>query len=93
MKLTNNTHDHHRNGVFGHGFYVHLFDWTDEDGKAHHMVAVDFEADRAAGAITVAVFDVDELKAGNIAFAEGNSWRGDHFSDALRRARGMKDNG
>ena len=41
--------------------------------------AVIFES---AGAC--AVFNVQELSQGNIAFARGNSWRGDHFEDTLR---------
>ena len=31
-----------------------------------------------------AVFDRDLLTIGNIKFAGGNSWRGDHFEPALR---------
>lgn len=92
MKITGNKHDYHRNGIGGLGFYVHLFDWTDEDGKLRHMMAVDFEADKHVGGITCAVLDVDELKAGNIEFANGNSWRGDRFVGDLREARGRADN-
>jgi hypothetical protein len=34
----------------------------------------------------VAVLDIAMLAAGNITFARGNSWRGDHFEGELRAA-------
>lgn len=78
MKLT--ALDSHRNGISGEGFYVVLFDWTDEDGTRRHMQAVVFDERGYC-----AVFDVDELAKGNIAFAQGNSWRGDHFEPQCRK--------
>jgi hypothetical protein len=71
---------YHRNGVSGEGFHAVLFDWKDE-GKLHHMVGTVFD-----GAGQCAVYDVQELEKGNIAFACGNSWRGDHFEGELREA-------
>lgn len=77
--LKNIRYSYHRNGVCGAGFYVCLFDW--KDGKQlRHMQAVIFPE----GDCHCAVFDVDELSRGNIAFAQGNSWRGDHFIDELQ---------
>ena len=66
---------YHRNGVCGLGFYAILFD-DPENGR---MVASLFDEERAC-----AVFNVDELAAGNVAFAGGNSWRGDRYEHELR---------
>jgi hypothetical protein len=78
MKLSNVKIDYHRNGVAGDPFHVATF--TMREGKEkHHMVAVLFEKRQCA------VFDIDELVKDNIAFAKGNSWRGDHFEDELRQ--------
>ena len=75
---------YHRNGCGGEGFYVSIFKAT-ADGKRRKMVAVVFgESDDYNGRI--AVFDIAELAKENITFAEGNSWRGDHFEDAIRKA-------
>ena len=81
MKLNIKEVSYHRNGVCGEGFNAVLFTWRDEDGKLRNMVASVFD-----GAGQCAVYDVDELKAGNIAFASGNSWRGDHYEGELRKA-------
>lgn len=74
---------YHRNGVGGAPFYAVRFQWTDDDHKPRQMVGVVFEEP-----YTVAVLDIEELGRGNIAFAQGNSWRGDHFEEALRMAIG-----
>jgi hypothetical protein len=72
---------YHRNGISGEGFHVVRFSFT-EDGVAHpNMVATVFD-----GPGYVAVLDADMLAVGNIAFAKGNSWRGDHFEKGLRVA-------
>ncbi len=71
---------YHRNGVAGTGFHVVLFRWKDGT-TVRDMVATVFPE---AG--SVAVLDVNETANGNIAFAEGNSWRGDHFEPWLRSA-------
>jgi len=69
----------HRNGICGEPFTVVLFDDLD-----HHlrMIATIFDTD-ARAAPRCAVYAIDELMRGNIAFAAGNSWRGDHYADAL----------
>lgn len=74
--------DYHRNGVSGNGFSVVLFKWRDGDArKTRNMHAVLFEERGSC-----AVLDTDETQQGNIAFARGNSWRGDHFESRLRAA-------
>jgi hypothetical protein len=75
LKLTITAASYHRNGVAGVGFYAILFDDRD-NGK---MVASLFDREGYC-----AVYNVDELAQANIAFACGNSWRGDHYEDALR---------
>jgi hypothetical protein len=74
---------YHRNGVGGEGFYVVLFGDPEEnpDGR---MVAIHFPNDDKR--LLTAVLDVDQLSAGNIAFAEGNSWRGDHYHADIQAA-------
>ncbi len=70
---------HHRNGIAGAPFDVVLFtDRTNRDAGV--MVATLFEAPGCC-----AVYSIDELKKQNIAFGCGNSWRGDHYEDELRR--------
>lgn len=73
--------DYHRNGTGGCGFYVALFRWKDPDQAASRlMVATVFPEPGC-----VAVLDTTETAAQNIAFANGNSWRGDHFEPWLRK--------
>ena len=67
----------HRNGIGGMGFYAILFD----DRENGRMIASLFDEPGYC-----AVYGVDELVAGNIAMAGGNSWRGDVFEKALRPA-------
>jgi hypothetical protein len=82
MQLSNVQVSYHRNGVSGQGFHIVLFGWHDPEAKrVRSMMATVFEAPGAC-----AVLDVDETAAGNIAFAQGNSWRGDDFEPALRQA-------
>lgn len=66
---------YHRNGVCGAGFTAILFD----DADNGRMIASLFDEPGYC-----AVYSVPELEKGNIAFAQGNSWRGDHFEDELR---------
>jgi hypothetical protein len=87
-KITNIRVDYHRNGIGGIGFHVALFDNKTSEGTERRMVGVVFPE---AGAC--AVFDVDELSKGNIQFAHGNSWRGDHFEPQLREAIEKADTG
>ena len=80
MKLSNIKVDYHRNGVAGEGFRVATFDM--QEGNEHHkMVGILFgESGQCA------ILDIDMLSANNIEFAQGNSWRGDHFEPELRAA-------
>ena len=73
-------HGYHRNGVCGTGFAVATFKWRDGN-EHHHMVGIVFPNSGEC-----AVLDIDELVKDNVEFARGNSWRGDHFEDALRQA-------
>lgn len=75
MKLEIKSASWHRNGVGGVGFYAILF--TDEEQG--NMVASLFDEPGYC-----AIYNVDELVNGNVAFACGNSWRGDRYEYALR---------
>lgn len=77
---------YHRNGVSGIGFHVVTFRWAERHEEPRPMVGTVFPE---LGA--VAVFDRELLRQGNIGFAEGNSWRGDHFEAALREAIAQYD--
>ena len=76
MKLEIKAASFHRNGISGAGFYAILFTSANEDGT---MVASLFDEPGYC-----AVYKVEELDKGNIAFACGNSWRGDQFEECLR---------
>ena len=65
----------HRNGICGEGFYAILFEDEDEEGM---FIASLFDEPGYC-----AVYSVAELGQGNILFANGNSWRGDRYADAL----------
>jgi hypothetical protein len=67
---------HHRNGISGTPFQVLIFRDPDEG----RMVGIVFEQQHH-----VAVFNLDKLAVGNIAFGV-NSWRGDCYKPHLRRA-------
>ncbi len=78
MKLQIRDASWHRNGVDGVGFYAILFrDDDDEEGK--EMVASLFDEPGYC-----AVYAVEELVKRNVAFARGNSWRGDRYENELR---------
>ena len=80
MHITHVTVSYHRNGIAGLGFHVLTFTWRKAPHqRARHMVATVFEEPGA-----VSVLDIDELVQDNIAFAQGNSWRGDDFEPVLR---------
>lgn len=89
MKLTATQIDYHRNGISGKGFYVVVFDYeyTDRDGS-HTEIGKNMVAIRPAGSSKdeCYVLNADMLAAGNIGFAEGNSWRGDMYVDAIDEA-------
>lgn len=86
MNPTVKSQSYHRNGVGGAGFVVSLVDWP-ESGAKGDFVAISLLGTSRGGESTrgefveqTFVLNVPMLAAGNIAFAEGNSWRG---SDAL----------
>ena len=66
----------HRNGITGAPFHVLVF----RDPNEGRMLGIVFEQ-----AYHVAVFNLDKLALGNIAFGE-NSWRGDQYEPHLRKA-------
>jgi hypothetical protein len=66
----------HRNGISGAPFVVILF----EDAEEGKMLGIVFREK-----YHVAVLQREKLAAGIIAFGQ-NSWRGDVFEPALRRA-------
>lgn len=70
--------DHHRNGISGAPFHVFLFDDIDDENA--RKVGILFEEPYHC-----AVLDVAKLAEGSIAFGV-NSYRGDNFEPALRRA-------
>jgi len=86
MKITPISVAHHRNGVLGEPFHCVIFDKTDTDGTTR-MLAVRFADDEGEGFQNprIAVFDVALLYESNIEFGS-NSFRGDHFVDAVDKA-------
>jgi hypothetical protein len=72
---------YHRNGISGEGFHVVCFAWHDPTARrVRSMVATVF-----AEAGQCAVLDIEATTQGNIAFAQGNSWRGDEFEAVVRQ--------
>jgi hypothetical protein len=65
----------HRNGISGERFYIVLFG-DPESNPDGRMMAIHFPD---TDGIYTAVLDIDQLSAGNIAFGNGNSWRGDQY--------------
>src|SRR4051812_14154098 len=76
MKLHIEQLQRHRNGISGAPFHVVLFRDPDEG----RMLGVVFDTE-----YHVAVFNLDKLTLGNIAFGV-NSWRGDRYEPYLRTA-------
>lgn len=73
---------YHRNGVGGLGFYAIRFQWKPDDStKLENFLATVFDD---AGAC--AVIGLDRIETQGVAFAGGNSWRGDNFESELRKA-------
>lgn len=71
----------HRNGIGGLGFYAILFEWQADDSyKPEKFLATLFDE---AGAC--AVIGLDRIEKMGVRFAQGNSWRGDHFESELRK--------
>ena len=78
----------HRNGVAGEPFAVVRFTCPEAKGE---FIAIRFEGEGYNPRI--AVLNIPMLAAGNIAFAMGNSWRGDHFAADVDRAIAEYDAG
>jgi hypothetical protein len=76
MKLRIENIQHHRNGISGAPFQALIF----RDPEAGRMLGIVFDERHH-----VAVFNLDKLALGNIAFGE-NSWRGDQYELHLRKA-------
>lgn len=82
MPLKIETIAYHRNGCSGTGFHVVLFKDDGRGGKrGRPMLAIVFPKSGSC-----AVLDRAETTAGNVAFAMGNSWRGDSWESDLRAA-------
>lgn len=81
MKIQVEEVAYHRNGISGEGFHVVTFRWAEQGEEPRHMVGIIFGREGQC-----AVLDREQTRQGNIAFAMGNSWRGDHFEHALRVA-------
>ncbi len=79
MRLDIREVSYHRNGISGNGFHVVQFKFK-EDGVSLNMIGIVFEEPG-----NVAVFDRQLLSVGIAEFIK-NSWRGDRFEPALRRA-------
>ena len=78
MKLNIIAIAHHRNGICGAPFGVVLFEDSGPEGS--RKVGIVFDEPHHC-----AVLDVARLTAGDIRFGS-NSWRGDHYEPALRKA-------
>lgn len=76
MKLHFESIQYHRNGISGAPFHVLIFRDPDEG----RMLGIVFDTEHH-----VAVFNLDKLALGNIAFGV-NSWRGDQYEPHLRTA-------
>ncbi|EAQ81495.1 hypothetical protein [Blastopirellula marina] len=76
MQLSIENIQFHRNGICGAPFHVLIFRDPDEG----RMVSIVFDEEHH-----VAVFNLDKLAIGNIAFGV-NSWRGDRYEPHLREA-------
>lgn len=76
MKLQIENVQLHRNGISGAPFHALIFRDPDEG----RMLGIVFEQKHH-----VAVFNLDKLALGNIAFGV-NSWRGDRYEPHLRMA-------
>ena len=71
----------HRNGISGNGFYAIRFLWQPEGASApENFLATLFDEPGSC-----AVLSLDRIATMGVGFAHGNSWRGDHFEDELRK--------
>jgi hypothetical protein len=69
---------HHRNGIYGAPFRAVLFEDSGPEGS--RKLAIVFDEPHHC-----AVLDIAKLAAGDITFGS-NSWRGDNYEPALRKA-------
>lgn len=76
---------HHRNGVDGAPFYVVLFDALDETVPGDKPLKRGYVATVFDRPGQVAVLQLLKLQNAIIDFGQ-NSWRGDYYEPALRRA-------
>lgn len=73
---------YHRNGVCGVGFYAVRFLFQPDGCTAkENFLAIVFDSPGEC-----AVIGLDRIATQGVAFARGNSWRGDHFEGELREA-------
>jgi len=80
-KITIQEYSWHRNGICGASFCAVRFRWNPGYGTGkERFVATLFDEPGHC-----AVLSVDRLETHGVAFAEGNSWRGDEFETRLRR--------
>jgi len=80
--------DCHRNGVCGLGFHVGIVeDTTDGRKNKRDMLVIRFDkqADKDAGQVVCAAFDLALLDKREIRFFH-NSWRGDYYHTAMDAA-------
>lgn len=71
----------HRNGICGAAFCAVRFRWNPSDGTGEEgFIATLFDQPGYC-----AVLSVDRLETNGVAFANGNSWRGDQFEPRLRK--------
>jgi len=73
---------YHRNGICGEGFNVGI---VEQEGRRMVVVRFSPEDDARVGAVLCAALDIDLLAQNEIRFGI-NSWRGDHFADAMDEA-------
>jgi len=64
------SHDWHRNGISGEGFYVVHFNWNQPEEICKNMIATVFLNEKY-----IAVLCLDDLS---------KRWRGDYFEASLR---------
>lgn len=88
MKLKLKAIDFHRNGISGEPFYVALFteiaSKPGEDNSEKIAIRFDYDDVQERKVNRIAVLDVDMLTGGSIEFGV-NSWRGDHYVEAMDR--------
>jgi len=88
MNIKIKEYSYHRNGVSGNGFYAIIFlHAPDESIKEETFLATLFDEPGSC-----AVISLDRIEKCGIAFAKGNSWRGDNFENELREIIETEEN-